>query len=54
MRILIVTARFYPEPFSITNMALGLKELGHTITVLTGVPNSGQWKVYDGYLGVRE
>lgn len=54
MRILIVTARFYPEPFSITNMALGLKELGHEITVLTGVPNSGQWKVYDGYEGVKE
>lgn len=54
MRILLITARFFPESFSITNIALGLKRLGHQVTVLTGVPHYGKNKVYEGYENVRK
>ena len=54
MKILIVTARFFPEPFAISNIALELHSRGHQVTVLTGVPNYGLWKIYDGYERVRE
>lgn len=48
MKILIVTPRFTPEPFSIGKIA---EELSKTndITVLTGRPNYGKWRYYDGY-----
>lgn len=53
MKILLITPRFYPEPFTITKIAVELKEKGHDITVLTGVPNYGAWKVYDGYENIK-
>lgn len=49
MRILIVTNHFWPENFRITDLALGLKERGHEVSVLTGVPDYPQGKFYDGY-----
>lgn len=49
MKILIVTARYFPETFSITNIAEKFVELGHDVTVLTGVPHYGLGKVYPGY-----
>lgn len=52
MRILITTARFYPEPFTISAIAEGLSQLGNEVTVLTGVPNSGAWRLYDGYKNI--
>ena len=39
MRLLIVSQHFYPEPFRINDMAFSLAKRGHTITVLTGLPN---------------
>lgn len=54
MKILIISARYYPEPFSITRIAEGLAKLGNDITVLTGRPNYGQWKIYDGYKKVGQ
>jgi colanic acid biosynthesis glycosyl transferase WcaI len=39
MRILIVTQYFWPEPFRINDLALGLRERGHDVVVLTGTPN---------------
>jgi glycosyltransferase involved in cell wall biosynthesis len=39
LRVLIVTQYFWPESFRITDLALGLKERGHVVTVLTGMPN---------------
>ena len=39
MRVLIVTQYFWPENFRINDLALGLKELGWDVTVLTGKPN---------------
>ena len=49
MKLLIVTPRFLPESFSIGPIAETLFNKGHDITVLTGRPNYGQWKYYDGY-----
>ena len=54
MKILLVTPRFYPEPFTITRIAEELASKGHDITVLTGRPNYGKWSIYPGYENVRE
>lgn len=53
MKILLITPRFYPEPFTITRIAEELSNRGHDITVLTGRPNSGKWPIYDGYKNVK-
>ena len=39
MKILIVSQYFYPENFRINDLALELRNRGHKITVLTGLPN---------------
>ena len=52
MKILIVSARYYPEPFTIVRIAEKLVEIGNDVTVLTGKPNYGKWKTYDGYENV--
>jgi glycosyltransferase involved in cell wall biosynthesis len=49
MNILIVTQYFWPENFRINDLALGLRERGHKITVLTGFPNYPQGSFFDGY-----
>ena len=49
MRILIVSQYFWPENFRINDLALALKEKGHAVTVLTGMPNYPVGRVYDGY-----
>ncbi len=49
MKLLIVTARYYPETFSITNIAEQLVKIGHDVTVLTGRPHYGLGKLYSGY-----
>lgn len=49
MRILIVTQYFWPENFRITDLAIALKDNGHEVTVLTGMPNYPSGKVYEGY-----
>jgi glycosyltransferase involved in cell wall biosynthesis len=49
MQILIVTQYFWPESFRINDLALGLLERGHQITVLTGVPNYPGGRFYKGY-----
>jgi glycosyltransferase involved in cell wall biosynthesis len=49
MRILIVSQYFWPENFKINDFALGMKELGHDVSVLTGKPNYPQGKFYKGY-----
>lgn len=49
MRILIVTQYFWPENFRITDLALALKERGHDVTVLTGMPNYPSGELYAGY-----
>jgi len=49
LRILIVTQYFWPENFRISDLAIALKEKGHDVTVLTGMPNYPAGKLYAGY-----
>lgn len=49
MRILIVSQYFWPEDFPINDLARGLRQRGHDITVLTGMPNYPEGRFYPGY-----
>jgi colanic acid biosynthesis glycosyl transferase WcaI len=49
MRILIVTQYFWPEDFRINDLALGLRERGHEVTVYTGKPNYPGGRFFSGY-----
>ena len=49
MKILVVSQYFWPEDFRINDICKGLKEEGHEVTVLTGLPNYPFGKLYDGY-----
>lgn len=49
LKILLVTQYYWPESFRITDLALGLKDRGHEITVLTGLPNYPGGRLFRGY-----
>lgn len=49
MKILIVTQYFFPENFKSNDLAFELKKRGHDVTVLTGIPNYPEGKVFNGY-----
>ena len=49
MKFLIISQYFWPENFRINDLALGLKERGHEVTVITGMPNYPKGKFFDGY-----
>jgi colanic acid biosynthesis glycosyl transferase WcaI len=49
MKILIVSQYFYPESFRVNDFAIGMRERGHEVTVLTGLPNYPSGKIHDGY-----
>ena len=49
MKILIVSQYYYPEQFQINEIAPALVELGHSVTVLTGLPNYPKGEIYEGY-----
>lgn len=49
MKILIVSQYFWPENFRINDLAIGLIERGHKVTVLTGMPNYPEGKLFPGY-----
>jgi len=49
LRILLITQYFFPENFRINDIALGLKEKGYDITVLTGIPNYPVGKFFPNY-----
>jgi len=53
VRVLVVTQYFWPESFRINDVALGLVERGHEVTVLTGVPNYPNGRFFDGYGPLR-
>ena len=53
MRILLVSQYYYPERFSVTDIAETLVKLGNDVTVLTGRPNYGFQKVLDEYKNVK-
>ena len=49
MKILIVSQHYFPDPFSITTIAEYLVKKGHDVTVLTGKPNYGYYRIVPGY-----
>jgi colanic acid biosynthesis glycosyl transferase WcaI len=49
MRVLVISQYFWPETCPLNDLVLGLKEKGHELTVLTGVPNYPDGKFYTGY-----
>ena len=49
MKILVVTQYFWPEEFRINDLTLGLRELGHEVTVVTGMPNYPGGRLFPGY-----
>jgi len=49
MKILVVSQYFYPENFRINDLCLELKNRGHDITVLTGLPNYPKGEYFEGY-----
>ncbi|WP_414527550.1 WcaI family glycosyltransferase [Nodularia chucula] len=55
MRILIYSYNYYPEPIGIaplmTELAEGLAKRGHTVRVITAMPNYPERQIYEGYRG---
>ncbi|MFW7343396.1 glycosyltransferase family 4 protein [Pollutimonas sp. H1-120] len=49
MKIALVTQYFWPESFSINDLAKTLVEQGHTVEVFTGKPNYPEGKIFPGY-----
>ncbi len=47
--ILIVTQYFWPESFRINDIALGLRDRGYKVSVLTGLPNYPNGKFFKGF-----
>lgn len=48
-RILVVSQNYYPEQFRITDICEELVKRGHEVTVITGLPNYPEGKIFDGY-----
>lgn len=49
MNILVICQYYYPEPFRIADICEELQKKGHEITVITGLPNYPEGKIYEGY-----
>jgi len=50
LRIVLLTQYFPPEPTQLYGeLAVGLKELGHDVVVVTGYPNWPSGRIYEGY-----
>ena len=49
MKILVVCQYYYPEPFRISDICESLVNRGHSVTVLTGLPNYPEGRVLDNY-----
>ncbi|NCB96961.1 MAG: glycosyltransferase WbuB [Bacteroidia bacterium] len=49
MHILVESQFFYPEQMRINDICLALVERGHTVTVVTSIPNYPQGKYFTGY-----
>jgi glycosyltransferase involved in cell wall biosynthesis len=49
LRLLIVSQYFWPEVFRVNDIAAELVARGHEVTVLTGVPNYPDGKVFESY-----
>ena len=53
-KILVISAYFYPEQFKSTDIALNLKKNGAEVTVLTGLPNYPEGKIYKNYSNLKD
>jgi glycosyltransferase involved in cell wall biosynthesis len=49
MKVLIVSQYFWPENFRINDLVRGLCQRGHSVTVLTGLPNYPEGRFFRGY-----
>lgn len=49
MKVLLITQYFYPENFKSNDIAVELTKRGHEVTVLTGLPNYPEGKIYETY-----
>jgi glycosyltransferase involved in cell wall biosynthesis len=49
MKVLLITQYFYPENFKSNDIAIELTKRGHEVTVLTGLPNYPEGKIYETY-----
>lgn len=49
MNILVVTQYFWPESFRINDLVRAWVDAGHTVTVLTGLPNYPAGRLFDGF-----
>lgn len=49
MKILIVTQYYYPENFKSNDLSFELQRRGYDVTVLTGIPNYPEGKIFPGY-----
>ena len=49
MKLLVVSQYFWPENFRINDLAVGLAERGHEVTVLTGKPNYPEGRFFASY-----
>jgi glycosyltransferase involved in cell wall biosynthesis len=53
MRVLVVSQHFWPENFRVNDLVLGLQDLGHEVTVLTGWPNYPLGDIYQDFKNER-
>ena len=53
MRLLLVSQYYYPERFSVTDIAESFVKQGHDVTVLTGRPNYGYQRILNEYKHVK-
>jgi len=49
----VVCQHYYPEQYPLTRICPELAKRGHSIHVLTGLPNYPEGKIYPGYKGVQ-
>lgn len=49
MNMLIISQYFWPENFRINDLVQGLCQRGHRVTVLTGLPNYPEGRLFPGY-----
>ena len=49
MKVLVVSQYFWPEVFRINDICDGLTQRGHSVDVLTSLPNVPQGRFYEGY-----
>jgi glycosyltransferase involved in cell wall biosynthesis len=50
VRVLVVSQYFWPENFRVNELTASLVERGHEVTVLTGLPNYPEGKVFEEFV----